>query len=147
MSNGTGSTQALLGLHERLEISESQVEEAQRVADSLAGALSLPVLLSQDGDVVALSQIDEVGTAERLARHIGRIWNEGASRNAREVIRFEEEIIGSDDTDRMNILLFSVHIERALTLTIGWETSISLTRIRAEVAAIRNDLARVFQEI
>jgi hypothetical protein len=129
-------------LRERLAINQDQIEEAQHILDTLAGALDLPVALSQDGDVIAHAGTDNPAVIERMIRLAGRVWNEGATRVARELIRFEEETIGDDDSpERVNLMLYSAHIIGAVTLTIGWDLSTSLTQIRAEIADIRDQLA------
>lgn len=129
-------------LRERLAISQEQIEEAQRILDTLAGALDLPAILSQDGDVIAHAGTDNQVVIERMARLAGRVWTEGATRVARELIRFEEETIGDDDSpERVNLMLYSAHITGAMTLTIGWDISTSLTQVRAEIADTRDQLA------
>lgn len=135
-------------LHERLAVSEQQVEKTQTILDGLSQALdTLPAVLSQDGDVISYAGTDNPAVVEHIAKLAGRIWNEGATRPARELIRFEEETIDDEETaERANLLLYSAHIEGAITLTIGWEMSISLTQIRAEVVNVKGKLARVFQE-
>jgi hypothetical protein len=135
-------------LHERLAVSEQQVEKTQTILDGLSQALdTLPAVLSQDGDVISYAGTDNPAVVEHIAKLAGRIWNEGATRPARELIRFEEETIDSEEaTERANLLLYSAHIEGAITLTIGWEMSVSLTQIRAEVVNVKTELARVFQE-
>src|SRR5574341_1689092 len=129
-------------LRERLAISQEQNEEAQRILETLAGALDLPAILSQDGDVIAHAGNDNQVVIERLARLAGRVWTEGATRVARELIRFEEETIGDDDSpERVNLMLYSAHITGAMTLTIGWDISTSLTQVRAEISDTREQLA------
>jgi hypothetical protein len=135
------------GLQNRLELSEEQVGGTRDVLARLSQGLdSLPVILSQDGDVVSFGGPIEAETAERLARLASRIWQEGATRPSRELIRFEEEAIGEESSGRANLMLYSAHVVGALTLTVGWEIAISLTQVRAEVADARRQLMSLFAE-
>jgi hypothetical protein len=134
-------------LQNRLELSPDQVAGTREVLARLSQGLdSLPVVLSQDGDVVSYGGPIEEETAERLARLASRIWHEGATHPSRELIRFEEEPIGEDSSGRANLMLYSAHIVGALTLTVGWEIAISLTQVRAEVADARRQLMNLFVE-
>ncbi|MCC6905896.1 MAG: hypothetical protein IT326_08650 [Anaerolineae bacterium] len=127
-------------LSERVEVSAQQLKRASTVLADLSSAIGgLPVVLSQDGDVVTCAgEVQEV-VFDRMARISGRTWQEGASRSARELVRFEEEVIGEDDS-RVTMLLYSAHIQGAVTLSIGWQLSISLTQLRAEVKDVRDAL-------
>lgn len=135
-------------LHDRLDVSEQQAQQVQQILNDLSTSLdSLPVVLSQDGDVIASAGTDNDTVIGRIARLAGRVWNEGATRLARELIRFEEETIGDEEAEeRVNLLLYSAHIAGAVTLTIGWEMAISLTQMRAEVADVKDRLARILLE-
>jgi hypothetical protein len=134
-------------LQNRLELSPEQVARTRDVLSRLSqGIDALPVILSQDGDVVSFGGPVEAETAERLARLASRVWQEGATRPSRELIRFEEESIGEDSSGRTNLMLYSVHVVGALTLTVGWEIAISLTQVRAEVADARRRLMHLFAE-
>ncbi|HEC23203.1 MAG TPA: hypothetical protein ENI95_09830 [Chloroflexi bacterium] len=134
-----------LAFQERIPISEQQLEHIQRILSNLSQGLdSLPVVLSQDSEVIGSAGRADEALAARIARLAARIWREGASRPAREFICFEEEVIDEAD-ERISLLLYSVHITGAVTLTIGWQMSITLTQLRAEAAearaALRNVLA------
>ncbi len=127
----------------RMTISEKQAERAYRVLAEMGLSLeSLPLILAQDGEVVAFAGPISESHASRLARHADRAWREGAARLTPELIRFQEEMI--DDTpERAAYLIYSAHITGAVTLTVGWQPPISLTRIRAGVAAARADLMQI----
>jgi hypothetical protein len=134
-------------LQNRVELSPEQVAGTRDLLARLSqGIDALPVILSQDGDVVSFGGPVEVETAERLARLASRVWQEGATRPSRELIRFEEESISEDSSGRTNLMLYSVHVVGALTLTVGWEIAISLTQVRAEVADARRQLMHLFAE-
>lgn len=129
-------------LHELVAASSQQVSAAQKTLGQLSHALEgAPVLLSQDGAVVGYAGIQEQVAAEKMARMAARAWREGATRPAREYIHFDEETIGSEE-DRANLLMYSVHLAGALTLTIGWGAGISLTQLRAETEDALIDLRR-----
>jgi|GEM_PF-920770 len=132
-------------LNEQITLSSAQLEAAQLVANNLSEGLEgIPVVLSQDGAVVAAGGGPESLT-ERLARHAARAWMEGATSLARELIRFEEEI-PEESPERVAYLLYSAHVIGALTLSVGWQMSASLTQLRAEVSdavsALRIHLSR-----
>jgi hypothetical protein len=134
-------------LQNRLELSPEQVAGTREVLARLSQGLdSLPVILSQDGDVVSYGGPVEEETAERLARLASRVWHEGATHPSRELIRFEEETLGEESSGRANLMLYSAHVVGALTLTVGWEITISLTQVRAEVADARRQLMNLFVE-
>ncbi len=130
-------------LHERVELSEQQIQKLAEELAALSASLdSLPVVLSQDGEVVGFAGTQDVEIADRIAKMADRIWREGATRIARELIRFEEETV-SDMSERSNFLLYSAHLSGALVLTIGWQMSVSLTQVRAEVADAISSLKRI----
>jgi hypothetical protein len=134
-------------LQNRLELSPDQVAGTREVLARLSQGLdSLPVILSQDGDVVSYGGPVEEETAERLARLASRVWHEGATHPSRELIRFEEETLGEESSGRANLMLYSAHVVGALTLTVGWEITVSLTQVRAEVADARRQLMNLFVE-
>lgn len=128
-------------LHEHLDINEEQLEQSGQILTRLADVLELPIVLSQDGAIVLHAGTDNDEVIDRLARLSGRVWREGATRLARELIRFEEETIGDEDApERINLMLYSAHITGAATLSVGWDLSTSLTQIRAEIADIKDTL-------
>ncbi len=123
-------------LSDRVELSEQQIEQAEEILSELSLALeSFPVVLSQQGDALAYAGlIDEKG-AERVAKLVDRVWLEGQDRLARELIRFEEEPIAPDEeSEHVNLMIYSLHVSGAMTLSIGWQMSISLTQLRAEAS-------------
>lgn len=130
-------------LEERIILSE---EQRQRAADLIAGLSqsleALPVVLSQEGEVMCYAGLADERHAERLARVAGRIWREGADQAAREVIRFEEEVLGSND-EWTSFMIYTAHVAGALTLTIGWQLSPSLTQLRAEAGDVIGELRRL----
>lgn len=130
-------------LHERVELSEQQVQKVAEELAALSASLdSLPVVLSQDGEVVGFAGTQEAEIADRIAKMADRLWREGATRIARELIRFEEETV-SEASERANFLLYSAHIYGALVLTVGWQMSVSLTQMRAEVADAIDSIKRI----
>jgi hypothetical protein len=130
-------------LEQRITVSQQDAGKIHRVVARLSQELELlPVILSQEGEVIAFAELPNAASAEHIAKLIGRIWHDGAHRNARELVRFEEETIDEAD-DRTNVMLYSTHIAGAITLTIGWNVSISLTQIRAEVHDVKIELLRI----
>ena len=130
-------------LSDRVTLSEQQVQEADVILSELSEDMdTLPVVLSQDGSVISFTGVEDEEIAERIAKLAGRTWNEGANRQAREFIRFAEETFG-EESERSNLLLYSVHVAGAVTLTVGWRMPISLTQIRADVGDARLSLWRI----
>jgi hypothetical protein len=86
----------------------------------------------------------EEASLEHVARTVARLWQDGSNRLARELIRFEEEIV-EGETERLSFFLYSVHINGAVTLTLGWNPSLSLTQLRAEATDVKAALQRIFQ--
>lgn len=103
---------------------------------------SFPVVLSQDGEVVCCAGLADETLARRFARLADRLWRVGGP--AREVIRFEEELIGEGD-EQHGYMIYSAHVTGALTLTVGWQLSLSLTQLRAEAADIIEELRGVVE--
>jgi len=101
---------------------------------------NLPCVLSQDGKVVTSAGSGGEAVVERIAKAAGRTWKDGSERLSRELIRFEEEAFEEDAENRANLMIYSTHISGALTLSIGWQMTISLTQIRAEVGDARGEL-------
>jgi len=132
-------------LDQRLMLSDAQVEEIKRVLLSLSKDLDgLPVIVSQQGELIGAAGSPAPEVSERLTRVTERLWREGSAHTAREVIRFEEESI--EEVERANYILYSVHLAGAVTLTVGWQLSVSLTQVRAEVLDAREQLTRIFNE-
>ncbi|MBN1310947.1 MAG: hypothetical protein JXB30_05950 [Anaerolineae bacterium] len=130
-------------LDQHIAVSQQDAGKIYKVITKLSQEIELlPVVLSQEGEVIAFAELPNATSAEHIAKLIGRIWHEGAHRQARELIRFEEETIDEAD-DRTNVMLYSTHITGAITLTIGWHVSISLTQIRAEVNDVKIELLRI----
>jgi len=131
-------------LEQRIALTDQQIEQIGRLTIQLSEALDgLPVVVSQQGEIVhSAGAVDHV-VAERLVRVADRVWREGGSHIAREVIRFEEEVI--EEIERANFVVYSIHIAGALTLTVGWQMAISLTQLRAEVSDVKAQLLRVLR--
>jgi hypothetical protein len=126
-----------------MPISEQQRARAEEIIARLSEALDyLPVVLSQQGKVICASGFASENAAAQLARAIERVWNDGKDHVAREVIRFEEEII-EETEGRTNFKLYSLHIDGAVTLTVGWDLSVSLTLLRAEIADAKEVIRRI----
>ncbi len=132
-------------LEERVTLSDEQRQRAAALIAGLSQSLeALPVVLSQEGEVICSAGLADERHAERLTRVAGRIWREGADQTAREVIRFEEEVLGSND-ERTSFMIYTAHVAGALTLTIGWQLSPSLTQLRAEVGDVIAELQRLLE--
>lgn len=116
------------------------VGKIQKVVTKLSQEIEmLPVVLSQDGEPIAFAGLPGATNAEHIAKLADRIWQEGGHRQAREFVRFEEETIDGAD-ERTTLMLFSRHITGGVVLTVGWNVSISLTQIRAEVSDVKSEL-------
>lgn len=131
-------------LDQQVNLTDRQVEQIGAVLTKLSAALDgLPVIISQQGHIVGAAGAGGDLVAERLARVADRMWREGASYTAREVVRFEEEYI--EEAERAAFLVYSVHIASALILTIGWQMTVSLTQLRAEVSDAKGKLLKIVQ--
>jgi hypothetical protein len=118
-------------LQEHVTISRGKKEQADTVLAELSARLeSLPVVLSQDGEAVGFAGGIDPTFANRIARVIERVWQDGAMRIAREFIRFEEEIL-EDSAGRSSYVLYSTHVVGAVTLTVGWQLSLPVTQLRS----------------
>lgn len=127
-------------LGERITLSDEQRQRAAELIAGLSQSLgSLPVVLSQEGEAICAAGLMEERHAERLARVAGRIWREGIHRTAHEAIRFEEEVLDSDG-ERTSFMVYTAHVAGALTLTVGWQLSPSLTQLRAEAEDVIEEL-------
>ncbi len=116
------------------------IGKIQKVVAKLSQELeALPVVLSQDGEPIAFAGLQSATSAEHIAKLVDRVWQEGAHRQAREFVRFEEESIDGTD-ERTMMMFYSTHIAGGVVLTIGWNVSISLTQIRAEVNDVKLEL-------
>lgn len=132
-------------LKTRVKVSRDQVKKATKLMRELSRELDgFPVVLSQFGNVVSAGGLDDdPATAQQLAKAINRSWTDGQERLAREIICFEEEIVGAGK-EQTSFRLYSIHVLDALTLTVGWQLSVSLTQLRAEVSDMREKLLDVF---
>jgi hypothetical protein len=132
-------------LNQRIELSNNQMQQIAGLLSALSRDLDgLPVVLSQQGEVIGMGGANTQIVPERLARAADRLWRNTASHPAREVIRFEEESI--EEVERANYMIYSAHIEGALLLSVGWHTAISLTQVRAEVTDVRHRILRLLAE-
>ncbi len=116
------------------------VGKAQKIVTKLSQELELlPVVLSQEGEPIAFAGLPGATSAEHIAKLVDRVWQDGAHRQAREFVRFEEESIDGAD-ERTMMMFYSTHIAGGIVLTVGWNVSISLTQIRAEVSDVKSEL-------
>jgi hypothetical protein len=109
------------------------------------GLDAMPVVLSQQADVIAFAGQGDADLAKQIAQHANEGWQQGATDIAREYIRFQEETFSIGDK-RLTLLLYSRHITDALVLTVGWQIAVSLTQIRAEMSDARLDLLDALHE-
>jgi len=131
-------------LGKSIKLSAAQVKKARTALEGLSASLeNLPIVLSQDGKVTTSAGPASEAVIERIAKVAGRSWNDGKDRLSRELIRFEEESIEDDPDNRANLMIYSAHISGALTLSVGWQMTISLTQIRAEVSDARSELENI----
>lgn len=131
-------------LDQRVALSRAQIEEITGLLHALSRSLDgLPAVLTQQGEMITAAAPESI-VAERLARVSERLWRDGMLHPAREVIRFDEETI--EEVERANYMLYSAHITGALILTVGWQTNLTLTQVRAEVAALREHLIKVIRQ-
>jgi hypothetical protein len=130
-------------LDQQIKLSAQKVKKAQEVLTTLSASLeAMPVVLSQEGDLIASAGPKGEMVSERLAKVAARVWREGGSRLARELVRFEEEEIDEGD-EHTNLLIYSAHIAGGVTLTVGWQVTLSLTQVRAEVGDARAELVKI----
>jgi len=130
-------------LDQEITLSLEQARKTQSILAELCSSLeNLPVILSQEGQVIAQAGAQDEVVAERLAKSAAKAWREGSGRLARELIRFEEEVIDEADA-RANFLIYSAHIAGGITLTVGWQVTLSLTQVRAEVSDARAELVKI----
>ena len=129
-------------LNERVKLSGKQQAAESILTDFSVALEGLPVFLSQQGTIEASAGTQPTDVFERMARQAERLWRDATDQPAREVIRFDEEVISSE-SDRTSFLLYSVHVAGALTLTVGWQPSLSLTQLRAETSDAVEALRRV----
>lgn len=129
-------------LQSSVEFGSEQLERAQRVIDTVSAGLdNMPVILSQQGDVIYSAGDITESAAKQLARTINRTWSANPDQVAHEIIRFEEEIVDIEDGSE-SYRLYSLHIHNALILTAGWQLSISLTQVRAELLDAKESLQK-----
>src|SRR5689334_22484454 len=93
-------------LDQRITLSSSQVQQIAGLLSALSRDLDgLPVVLSQQGEVIGMGGVNTQIVPERLARAADRLWRNTANQPAREVIRFEEESI--QEVERANYMIYS----------------------------------------
>jgi hypothetical protein len=132
-------------LDQRIELSAGLVQQMAGLLSALSRDLDgLPVVMSQQGEMIGAGGASTQIVPERLARAADRLWRDNTIHPAREVIRFEEESI--EEVERANYMIYSAHIEGALILTIGWHTAISLTQVRAEVSDVKRRVLTLLRE-
>lgn len=131
-------------LDQRVHLNARQVDQIHMVTARLSELLEdLPVVVSQQGEIIGLAGTGGQVVAERLVRVADRLWREGASHTAREVIRFEEEHI--EEVERANFVVYSAHVANALIITVGWQMLVSLTQVRAEVSDAKSQMLRILK--
>lgn len=129
-------------LDQRIAVSQ-HVGKIQKIITKLSQEIELlPVVLSQEGEPIAFAGLPGATSAEHIAKLVDRVWQEGAQRQAREFVRFEEESIDGAD-ERTMMMFYSIHIAGGIVLTVGWNVSISLTQIRAEVSDVKSELLEI----
>ncbi len=130
-------------LQDIISLSNQQIADIYAVLGELSEALDwAPIVLSQDGQVVAYAGVEDEGVAEGLSRNAAQFWREGATRNAREYVSFEEKNYGEPDQYN-NLMLHSVHVRAALTISIGIEFPSSLTKIRQHTVRAKAAIQRI----
>lgn len=127
-------------IDEKIEVTAEQTREISRIISGLSEGLeALPVVVSQHGDVIASAGVADAPVAQKVAKLANRLWRDGSHRLAREVLRFEEEVV-EEGGERTNFMIYSIHIAGGITLTVNWYLSFSLTQIRAEVSDAKESL-------
>lgn len=133
-------------LDQQIELNLEQIRKAQSILARLCSSLeNLPVVLSQEGHVISQAGAQGEMVTERMAKTAARVWREGSTRLARELVRFEEEVVDEADS-RANFLIYSAHIAGGITLTVGWQVTLSLTQVRAEVGDARAELVKIIAD-
>jgi hypothetical protein len=126
-------------LGEHIAVSQ-HMGQVQKIITKLSQELELlPVVLSQESEPIAFAGLPGATSAEHIAKLVDRVWQEGAHRQAREFVRFEEASIDGAD-ERTMMMFYSTHVVGGIVLTVGWNVSISLTQIRAEVSDVKLEL-------
>lgn len=121
-------------LQQILVLSDQARNQAARRLRACSDNLSeLPVVLSQGGDLETYAGDVSDTFAGHIAELADRTWREGATRPAREYLRFHEMVFHQNES-RLSVMLYSLHVAGALTLTAGWQfSSVSLTLLRSEM--------------
>jgi hypothetical protein len=131
-------------LGQRVALTDRQAEQIGQVLTRLTELLEdLPVAISQQGEIISFAGAGGQLVAERLVRVAERLWRDGATYSAREVIRFEEEHI--EEVERANFVVYSAHVASALIITVGWQMTVSLTQVRAEVSDAKAQVLKVLK--
>ena len=130
-------------LQEHIPISETQTQrmaETLREFDQLGDGL--PLLLSQDGVMVATSEAMPREAAMSLAKLAGRVWREGATHPTMEWLRFDDQLPATGG-ERRNIALYSVLVAGDVTLSAGWDGMLALSLLRASTYQAATRLAGI----
>ena len=115
-----------------IDLSTDQIESATAILVEFSVALDdQPLILSQDGRVIASSGLRAEAVAERIARAADRLWNRDTGMNTPEVISFAEITI--EEADRANFMLYSRHITGPVILSVGWDGTPPLAELRAGI--------------
>lgn len=143
MDNENGLPVGPPRLHDVVILSNQQIADIQAHLGQLSESLQwVPVVFSQDGQLISYAGVDDEAVAEAIARNAAQLWSEGATRIAREYISFEEKKYGELD-QHSNLILYSAHVRAALTLSVGVEFPSSLTTIRQQVDRTRVAIKRI----
>lgn len=129
-----------LPLDEPVEVSNEQREEIEPLLSDLSQAFdALPVVLSQAGEVVAAADTIGEGIAKQIAGIAQRLWRDGESHIAREIIEFDEIVLDQLDK-RFGVMIYSLHVVGGLVLTLGWQQALSITQVRAEAKDLKDQI-------
>jgi hypothetical protein len=130
-------------LDQTLSLSDGDIKKIQVVLNELSEGLeSLPVVVSQENQVIAMAGVPDSSIAERISKQAWRTWREGSQRLARELLRFEEEVFEETEA-RASLMIYSAHIAGPLVLSVGWQLPLSLTQVRAETSDARSRIEKV----
>lgn len=133
-------------IDEPVAITADYREEAAKIVAGLSRALEgAPVVLAQHGQAIAGSGPLSQQAEAQFARIVDRLWRDGSSERAREVLRFEEEDLG-EEGQSLTVMTYSAHVAGGLTLSVGWQADMPLTQVRAETADARQRLQILLDE-
>jgi adenylosuccinate lyase len=130
-------------LDQTISLTEGDIKKIEAVLKELSEGLeALPVVVSQESQVVAMAGVPDPSIAERISKQAWRTWREGSQNSARELLRFEEEVFEETEA-RANLMIYSTHIAGSLVLSVGWQLPLSLTQVRAETGDARSQIMKL----